>query len=66
MNIREFLSKVDKQEVATALGASIHTVRKWQQGARTPRPHNAMALVAWSHGALTLDGIFASSGKKSS
>lgn len=58
MDIREFLGKVDENEVATALGVSVHIVRKWRAGKRNPSRKNALALIEWSHGVLTLDGIY--------
>lgn len=58
MDIREFLAKVDENEAALATGASVNTVRKWRQGARIPSRKKALRLIDWSHGVLTLDGIY--------
>lgn len=59
MNIREYLARVDETEVAKALGVSVHVVRKWRQGARVPRRRNALALIEWSHGVLSLRDVYA-------
>jgi DNA-binding transcriptional regulator YiaG len=58
MDIREFLSKAKEDEVATAIGVSVHTVRKWRTGDRTPRPEHAYKLIDWSHGVLSLHDIY--------
>ena len=59
MNIHDFLSRTDEAEVAEAIGVSVHTVRKWRTGARVPSREKALALIKWSHGVLTFEGIFA-------
>lgn len=49
---------VIEDDVAAGVGVSVHTVRKWRTGARVPRRAHALALVKWSHGVLTLEGIY--------
>lgn len=58
MDIREVLAPANEAAIAHDLRVSVHTVRKWRQGARLPRPHHARALIDWSRGALTMDDIF--------
>jgi hypothetical protein len=58
MNIQEFLARVNENEVAQAIGVSVHTVRKWRTGDRVPSRERAQALIEWSHGVLSFESIF--------
>lgn len=58
MNIHEYLARANEDDVARATGSSVHTVRKWRQGARTPSRKAAAALIKFSHGELSWGQIF--------
>lgn len=58
MNIMECLQDADEKKVARSVRVSVHTVRKWRIGKRTPRPAHAVRLIRFFRGVLTMDGIY--------
>ena len=55
MMLREWMEKVDVSilEAAKAFGVSIHTVRKWLNGDRIPRPAHQRKVKKITRGDVT-------------